>query len=485
MNIRTREPRVVNRGKKCTRVWAQYIACVRLLVLVFDVSCFSRAIYCSLILTVVLLSDVLAQQWAHFNTADDVILTQIDRIYNMEPYDSAIIVADQLKAHSGSVLVPCNNQFVPLKYALATARNRSLTAEELAIYRSRYEWTAQELYRQAIACPDFQSRTAALWRVYKLYPATHSAQTALDNLSEYFYRTGDYEQSLRFLDLLSTLPSYESKELPPSQLAARRLLCQFGCCSLLSGDAYMTEKNALKERLAEFERSYPNAVGVMGGRKVDLYEFLTAAWNRLAPNDSNLVSTDSKSQPGYKVDASGLWRLSSLEQKPQLLVEDSAPDSVKALYQGSYDNASITGDGLIFACLGVPESYMNPNRRSPLELKNRLVCVDSRQFDAIAWEKEPSSPSSRWLTPMCYNSGRLYIVEVQTTQNAYELTLVCLDAASGMELFRTWLLSTSEKPTVHFLFYAPFTFYLTVEKDPANAVKFEIDRITGEIESVK
>ncbi|MBQ2619866.1 MAG: hypothetical protein IJF84_00845 [Thermoguttaceae bacterium] len=116
---------------------------------------------------------------------------------------------------------------------------------------------------------------------------------------------------------------------------------------------------------------------------------------------------------------------------------------------------------------------------------NRLVCVDSRQFDALSWEKSPSSANSRWLAPLHYDAGRLYAVEVQTTTAAYELTVVCMDAASGMELFRTRLLSTPHKPTVKFSFDSPFTFKLTVEKDADNRAAFEINRTTGEIESLK
>ena len=186
----------------------------------------------------------------------------------------------------------------------------------------------------------------------------------------------------------------------------------------------------------------------------------------------------------YRVDAEGLWRIGA-GQEPELLAEDGAPDSVKALYNGSFNNACVTGDGLIFARIGTPDAYENPNRRSPLELGNRLVCVDSRQFDALAWEKSPSSANSRWLAPLHYEFGRLYAVEVQTTTSTYELTIVCMDAASGMELFRTRLLSTPHKPTVGFRFNSPFTFTLTVQKDADNRAEFEISRTTGEIERLK
>lgn len=407
----------------------------------------------------------------------------MDRVYSQEPYIKALNAADQLKATSGSVLVPSGGQFIPLKYAVALGRNRSLTAQERAIYQSRYESTAAELYRQAIAKEDFQDRTLALWQVYKLYPAARAAQTALDNLSEYFYVTGQYEPSLKVLDELATAPCYDASVLPPEQLNARRMLCLFGKCSLLSGTAFEKEQDALKKQLADFKQRYPNAVGSMGGKKVDLNAFLASAFARLAPAEkSDSAQTEPKS--AYRVDVAGLWRTGA-GQEPELLAEDGAPDSVKALYNGSFDNACVTGDGLIFAIVGTPEAYENPNRRPPLELDNRLVCVDSRQFDALAWEKSPSSANSRWLAPLHYESGRLYAVEVQTTTAAYELTVVCMDAASGMELFRTRLLSTPYKPSVTFRFDFPFTFQLTVEKDADHRATFEINRTTGEIESLK
>ncbi len=423
-----------------------------------------------------------AEDWAHFNTADETVLAELERVYSQEPYIKALNAADQLKATAGTALVPSNGQFVPLKYAVAPGRNRSLTAQEKAIYQSRYESTAAELYRQAIAREDLSARMAALWQVYKLYPAARASQTALDNLSEYFYQAGQYEPSLRALDELASAPCYDSSALPLEQLNARRLLCLFGKCSLLSGTAFEEEQAALKEQLADFKQRYPNAVGSMGGKKVDLSAFLAEAFSRLAPADEN-TSADSP-KTGYKVDASGLWRTMS-EKEPELLTEDDSPDSVKALYSGSFDSAVVTGDDLIFAVVGTPEAYPNPNRRSPLELSNRIVCVDERQFDALAWEKSPSDSNSRWLAPMYYDYGRLYSVEVQTTTASYELTVVCMDAASGMELYRTRLLSTPHKPTVSFRFDSPFTFQLTVEKDADHRAEFEINRTTGEIESLK
>ena len=406
----------------------------------------------------------------------------MERVFSQEPYIKALNAADQLKATAGSVLVPSSGQFVPLKYAVALGRNRSLTVQERAIYQSRYESTAAELYRQAIAKEDLSARMAAVWQVYKLYPAARAAQTALDNLSEYFYVTGQYEPSLNVLDELASAPCYDANALPPAQLNARRLLCLFGKCSLLSRTAFEKEQANLKEQLAEFEKRYPRAVGSMGGKKVDLNAFLVEAFSRLAPADENTPADSPKT--GYKVDASGLWR-TMLEKEPELLAEDDSPDSVKALYNGSFDNAFVTGDGLIFARIGSPEAYPNPNRRSPLELSNRIVCVDERQFDALAWEKSPSDSNSRWLAPMHYDYGRLYAIEVHTTQSSYELTLVCMDAASGMELFRTRFLSTPYKPTVSFRFDSPFTFQLTVEKDADHRAAFEINRTTGEIESLK
>ena len=424
-----------------------------------------------------------AEDWAHFNTADETVLAELERIFSQEPYIKALNAADQLKATAGAALVPSNGRFVPLKYAAALGRNRSLTAPERAIYQSRYESTAAELYRQAIAKEDFQDRTLALWQVYKLYPAARSAQTVLDNLSEYFYQACQYEQSLRALDELASAPCYDSSALPHEQLNARRLLCLFGKCSLLSGTAFEKEQPALKEQLADFKQSYPRAVGSMGGKKVDLNAFLADAFARLAPADTN-NSAQTEPKSAYRVDADGLWR-TTVGQEPELLAEDGAPDSVKALYNGAFDNACVSGDGLIFARIGTPDAYENPNRRAPLELGNRLVCVDSRQFDALAWEKSPSSANSRWLAPLHYDAGRLYAVEVQTTTAAYERIVVCMDAASGMELFRTRLLSTSHKPTVKFSFDSPFTFTLTVEKDADNRAAFEINRTTGEIESLK
>lgn len=406
----------------------------------------------------------------------------MERVFSQEPYIKALNAADQLKATTGSVLVPSSGQFVPLKYAVSLGRNRSLTAQERAIYQSRYESTAAELYRQAIAKEDLSARMAALWQVYKLYPAARAAQTALDNLSEYFYVTGQYEPSLNVLDELASAPCYDANALPPAQLNARRLLCLFGKCSLLSRTAFEKEQANLKEQLAEFEKRFPRAVGPMGGKKVDLNAFLAEAFSRLAPADENTSADAPKTS--YKVDASGLWRTMS-EKEPELLTEDDSPDSVKALYSGSFDSAVVTGDGLIFAVVGTPEAYPNPNRRSPLELSNRIVCVDERQFDALAWEKSPSDSNSRWLAPMYYDYGRLYAIEVHTTQSSYELTLVCMDAASGMELFRTRLLSTPYKPTVSFRFDSPFTFQLTVEKDADHRAAFEINRTTGEIESLK
>ncbi len=424
-----------------------------------------------------------AEDWAHFNTADETVLAELERVYSQEPYIKALNAADQLKATAGAVLVPSGDSFVPLKYAVALGRNRSLTAQERTIYQSRYESTAAELYRQAIAREDLSARLAALWQVYKLYPAARASQTALDNLSEYFYQAGQYEPSLSALDELASAPCYDSSALPHEQLNARRLLCLFGKCSLLSGTAFEKEQAALKEQLADFKQRYPNAVGSMGGKKVDLNAFLADAFARIAPAEKNDSAQDSP-KSAYRVDASGLWRTGA-GQEPELLAEDGAPDSVKALYNGSFDNACVTGDGLIFARIGTPDAYENPNRRAPLELGNRLVCVDSRQFDALAWEKSPSSANSRWLAPLHYDSGRLYAVEVQTTTAAYELTVVCMDAASGMELFRTRLLSTPHKPTVTFSFDSPFTFTLTVEKDADNRAQFEISRTTGEIESLK
>ena len=407
----------------------------------------------------------------------------MDRVFSQEPYIKALNAADQLKATSGNTLVPYGDSFVPLKYAVALGRNRSLTAQERAIYQSRYDSTASALYRQAIAREDLSARMAALWQVYKLYPAARSAQTALDNLSEYFYQAGQYEPSLSALDELASAPCYDSSALPHEQLNARRLLCLFGKCSLLSGTAFEKEQDALKKQLADFKQSYPRAVGSMGGKKVDLNAFLADAFARIAPAEKN-NSSETEPKRAYRVDAAGLWRTTS-GQEPELLAEDGAPDSVKALYNGSFDNAFVTGDGLIFARIGTPDAYENPNRRAPLELGNRLVCVDSRQFDALAWEKSPSSANSRWLAPLHYDAGRLYAVEVQTTTAAYELIVVCMDAASGMELFRTRLLSTPHKPTVTFHFDSPFTFQLTVEKDADNRAAFEINRTTGEIESLK
>ena len=407
----------------------------------------------------------------------------MDRVYSQEPYIKALNAADQLKATAGSVLVPRGDSFVPLKYAVALGRNRSLTTPEKAIYHSRYESTAATFYRQAIDKEYLSDRMAALWQVYKLYPAAPSAQKTLDNLSEYFYVTGQYEPSLNVLDELASAPCYDASDLPPAQLNARRLLCLFGKCSLLSGTAFEKEQAALKEQLADFKQRYPNAVGSMGGKKVDLNAFLADAFSRIAPADEKAPLADSP-QTGYKVDASGLWRTTS-EKEPELLAEDDAPDSVKALYSGSFDSAVVTGDGLIFAVVGTPEAYPNPNRRSPLELSNRLVCVDERQFDALAWEKSPSDSACRWLAPMHYDYSRLYAIEVHTTQSSYELTLVCMDAASGMELYRTRLLSTPHKPTVSFRFDSPFTFALTVEKDADHRAVFEINRTTGEIESLK
>lgn len=406
----------------------------------------------------------------------------MERVYSQEPYIKALNAADQLKATAGATLVPRGGQFIPLKYAVALGRNRSLTVQEKAIYQSRYESTAAELYRQAIAKEDLSARMAALCQVYKLYPAARAAQTALDNLSEYFYVTGQYEPLLNVLDELATAPCYDASALPPAQLNARRLLCLFGKCSLLSGTAFEKEQAALKAQLTEFEKRFSRAVGSMGGKKVDLNAFLAEAFSRLAPADEN-TSADSP-KTGYKVDASGLWRTMS-EKEPELLAEDDSPDSVKALYSGSFDSAVVTGDGLIFAVVGTPEAYPNPNRRSPLELSNRIVCVDSRQFDTLAWEKSPSDSNSRWIAPMYYDYGRLYAIEVHTTQSSYELTLVCMDAASGMELYRTRLLSTPYKPTVCFRFDSPFTFQLTVEKDADHRAEFEINRTTGEIESLK
>ena len=424
-----------------------------------------------------------AEDWAHFNTADETVLAELDRVYSQEPYIKALNAADQLKATAGTTLVPSNGQFVPLKYAAALGRNRSLTAQERAIYQSRYDSTAAELYRQAIAREDLSARMAALWQVYKLYPAARASQTALDNLSEYFYQAGQYEASLRALDELASAPCYDSSVLPPEQLNARRLLCLFGKRSLLSGMEFEKEQADLKKQLADFKQRYPRAVGSMGGKKVDLNEFLADAFARLSPAEKN-DSSETSPKMNYRVDAEGLWRIGA-GQEPELLAEDGAPDSVKALYNGSFNNACVTGDGLIFARIGTPDAYENPNRRSPLELGNRLVCVDSRQFDALAWEKSPSSANSRWLAPLHYEFGRLYAVEVQTTTSTYELTIVCMDAASGMELFRTRLLSTPHKPTVKFSFDSPFTFKLTVEKDADNRAAFEINRTTGEIESLK
>ena len=407
----------------------------------------------------------------------------MERIFSQEPYIKALNAADQLKATAGTALVPSGDSFIPLKYAAALGRNRSLTAQERAIYQSRYESTASVLYRQAIAREDLPARMAALWQVYKLYPAARASQTALDNLSEYFYQAGQYEPSLHALDELASAPCYDASSLPLEQLNARRLLCLFGKCSLLSGTAFEEEQNNLKEQLADFKQRYPRAVGSMGGKKVDLNAFLADSFARIAPAEkSDSAQTSPKS--AYRVDASGLWRTTS-DSQPELLAEDGAPDSVKALYNGSFDNACVTGDGLIFARIGTPDAYENPNRRAPLELGNRLVCVDSRQFDALAWEKSPSSANSRWLAPLHYDSGRLYAVEVQTTTAVYELTVVCMDAASGMELFKTRLLSTPHKPTVSFRFDSPFTFTLTVEKDADNRAEFEINRTTGEIERLK
>ena len=410
-------------------------------------------------------------------------MAELDRVFSQEPYIKALNAADQLKATAGSVLVPSGGQFIPLKYAVALGRNRSLTAQERAIYQSRYESTAAELYRQAIVREDLSARMAALWQVYKLYPAARASQTALDNLSEYFYVTGQYEPSLSALDELASAPCYDSSALPHEQFNARRLLCLFGKCSLLSGTAFEKEQDALKKQLADFKQRYPRAVGSMGGKKVDLNAFLASAFARLAPADTN-NSAQTEPKSAYRVDADGLWR-TTVGQEPELLAEDGAPDSVKALYNGSFDSAVVTGDGLIFAVVGTPEAYPNPNRRSPLELSNRIVCVDERQFDALAWEKSPSDSNSRWLAPLHYDYGRLYAVEVQTTTAAYELTVVCMDAASGMELYRTRLLSTPHKPTVCFRFDSPFTFQLTVEKDADHRAAFEISRTTGEIESLK
>ena len=436
-----------------------------------------------LLLTLALSSVTFAEDWAHFNTADETVLAELERVFSQEPYIKALNAADQLKATAGTALVPSGDSFVPLKYAVALGRNRSLTAQERAIYQSRYESTAAELYRQAIAREDLSARMAALWQVYKQYPAARSAQTALDNLSEYFYQAGQYEPSLRALDELASAPCYDSSALPIEQLNARRLLCLFGKCSLRSGTAFEKEQAALKEQLADFQQRYPNAVGSMGGKKVDLNAFLADAFSRIAPADtSDSAQTSPKS--AYRVDAAGLWRTGA-GQEPELLAEDGAPDSVKALYNGSFDNAFVLGDGLIFARIGTPNAYENPNRRAPLELGNRLVCVDSRQFNALAWEKSSSNANSRWLVPLHYDSGRLYAVEVQTATAAYELTVVCMDAASGMELFSTRLLSTPHKPTVSFSFESPFTFQLTVEKDADSRAQFEINRTTGEIESLK
>ena len=435
-----------------------------------------------ILLTFALTSVTFAEDWAHFNTADETVLAETDRIYRQESYLKALNAADQLKANAGSVLVSRDGQFVPIKYALALGRNRSLTVEERAIYQSRYEATAAEFYRQAIDREYLSDRMAALWQVYKLYPAAPSAQKALDNLSEYFYVTGQYEQSLTVLDELASAPCYDSSAFPPAELNARRMLCRFGKCSLLSRTAFAEEKDALKDQLAEFEKLYPKAVGVMGGKKTDLNAFLAAAFSRLAPADEKATST-SAPKTSYKVDASGLWRTAP-EKEPELILEDDAPDSVKALYSGSFNSAVVTGDGLIFAVVGTPEAYSNPNRRAPLELGNRLVCVDSRQFDALAWEKSPSNANSRWLAPLHYDSGRLYAVEVQTTTAAYELTVVCMDAASGMELFRTRLLSTPHKPTASWESNRPFTVSLTIQHENNRAV-LEINRTTGEIESLK
>ena len=407
----------------------------------------------------------------------------MERVFSQEPYIKALNAADQLKATAGTALVPNGDSFIPLKYAVALGRNRSLTVQEKTIYQSRYESTAAELYRQAIAREDLSARMAALWQVYKLYPAARAAQTALDNLSEYFYVTGQYEPSLNVLDELASAPCYDASVLPLEQLNARRLLCLFGKCSLLSGTAFEKEQAALKEQLADFQQRYPRAVGSMGGKKVELNAFLADAFARIAPAEKS-DSSETEPKRAYRVDAAGLWRTGT-DGQPELLAEDDSPDSVKTLYSGSFNSAVVTGDGLIFAVVGTPEAYPNPNRRSPLELSNRLVCVDSRQFDALAWEKSPSSANSRWLAPLHYDYGRLYAVEVKTTTASYELTVVCMDAASGMELYRTRLLSTPHKPTVKFSFDSPFTFQLTVEKDADHRAEFEINRTTGEIESLK
>lgn len=426
------------------------------------------------------------------NTAGESVTAAIQRVYLQSDYSKALDDAENICLTHGRELVWQNSRCVPVYTLVSSARKAVLTQEERKIYQARYESIARSQYQQAEAILNPEKQMYAYWNIYQRFPYTQTGVLALDNLAQYCYFSGDFASAKRFWTLLSSTENNSEAILSQAELQARLTLCEWE--TVFSSDRTEPispeEISACEKRLADFRLAYSDARGRMGGKNVLLTDFLAQRYNDISKRtDNHLNQTQAKPEKAsdFLVDARGLVRfttpseggVSEQKKREDVLFQDLAPATVKRQYRGAYELGVTSAQGLVFARIGTPEVWQNPNQRAPLELRNRLVCLDTRQGNIILWETLPADSLSRWASCLLYDSGNLYAVEVRSGI-PNEVYLCRLDAASGLPIWRKPLFTANNPFSFCLKKEGPFAIVLEVKSlnSPEKYV-FYIDKYTG------
>ena len=259
--------------------------------------------------------------------------------------------------------------FIPVRYAFATGRNRTLTDAELNQYRARFDVQADAI---AGTNPSTPAVLPTSWRqTIDLFPASTVAPERADFLAELYYQRGDYLAAIALWNRIIADPLFplSTEFLQTNEPDCPAIRDLFGpkiprSALLQSSDAEIEarvawswirwlDSNAENRRginpdsrpdwlesinlsdvwkkIADrFQTRYAQAHGRMAGKSVVLADFLRQTRNGPPRSLKSATVAVPSASESYTVDIQGIWQIFS--GKTVLIYKDETPEAIRNQY---------------------------------------------------------------------------------------------------------------------------------------------------------
>jgi len=230
-------------------------------------------------------------------------LTNAEQFVKDKQYDRAIRILQEiiLRADSGFLPSPGGHRFVSV-HLKANEILGAMGPEGLKLYRRLYDSQAKQLLTQATR----KNKTSLLRRIICQYLHTSYGPLALERLGAAHFDQGRFSQAATCWRQAIAISASRAKSEGPG-ISEAMLLGKVAVACHLGG-----LEGAAKKAAGELKTRYPQAVGQLGGRKLKLVDFVSAAM-KIPPIESVSVREFAKGWPGVGALPGGLGVMSDCE----------------------------------------------------------------------------------------------------------------------------------------------------------------------------